>query len=117
MKLWTWIRQRVARLVRWFRRDAPHFRRIVRVDSLPDVPVLAADEVALVVDDSVFKWTVLNCPCGCREQIRVSLMRSHYPHWELNIEPDETITLHPSLWRGTGCRSHFFVRRGKVEWC
>ncbi|MDM9644782.1 DUF6527 family protein [Rhizobium sp. S163] len=26
-------------------------------------------------------------------------------------------TLHPSVWRNSGCRSHFWVRRGRIAWC
>ena len=117
MKIFSWFATRFSRLRRWFRRDQPKYRRIIRVDSLPDVPALADDEIALVVDGAAPKWVVLNCPCGCQEQIRASLMRSHYPHWELQIEGDESVTLHPSLWRASGCGSHFFLRRGKVQWC
>ncbi|MGO9953726.1 MAG: DUF6527 family protein, partial [Dissulfurispiraceae bacterium] len=23
----------------------------------------------------------------------------------------------PSVWRKTGCRSHFFIIKGRVKWC
>jgi hypothetical protein len=26
-------------------------------------------------------------------------------------------TLRPSVWLRTGCRSHFWIRDGRVEWC
>ncbi|WP_425373246.1 DUF6527 family protein, partial [Klebsiella pneumoniae] len=26
-------------------------------------------------------------------------------------------TLYPSIWRTTGCRSHFWVRIGRIHWC
>lgn len=30
---------------------------------------------------------------------------------------DPSITLQPSVWRKIGCRSHFFLRRGLIQWC
>lgn len=30
---------------------------------------------------------------------------------------DGTVSIKPSGWRQKGCRSHFFLKRGQIEWC
>jgi len=33
------------------------------------------------------------------------------------LDAFERPSLKPSIWLQGGCRSHFWVRRGRVEWC
>lgn len=63
-------------------------------------------------------WQVeLVCPCGCNEKIVLPVNESTSPRWDLKILNHRTPTLHPSVWRSKGCKSHFFLRNGKVIWC
>ncbi|WP_425525696.1 DUF6527 family protein [Xanthomonas campestris] len=55
------------------------------------------------------------CPCGCGEVIELSLSPESRNFWKLAVEAGRP-TLHPSVWRKTGCGSHFWVRRGRVQW-
>ncbi|MER9141803.1 DUF6527 family protein [Mesorhizobium sp. M0871] len=57
------------------------------------------------------------CPCGCRRVLHMNLLADERPCWRLTRHDDGTTTLHPSVWRTTGCGSHFWFRRGRVEWC
>jgi hypothetical protein len=57
------------------------------------------------------------CPCGCKEVINLNLLKTVRPRWSVKEHPDRTVTLTPSVWRQKGCRSHFFLRRGRIEWC
>ncbi|WP_436231260.1 DUF6527 family protein [Caballeronia sp. LjRoot29] len=57
------------------------------------------------------------CPCGCGEVIELNLLKQARPCWSAEEHPDGTISLVPSVWRQRGCRSHFFLRRGGIEWC
>jgi hypothetical protein len=59
---------------------------------------------------------VMVCPCGCGEHIHLNLVRKYRPAWSYKLEK-KTITLSPSINRTAGCRSHFFVRSGRIEWC
>ncbi|MDP2762640.1 MAG: DUF6527 family protein [Sideroxyarcus sp.] len=71
----------------------------------------------LLLRDGGEDWCVgLKCPCGCRQRIELPLIKEANPRWKLRVEPDGTPTLVPSVWLQDGCRSHFFVRCGKVEW-
>jgi len=71
----------------------------------------------LLLRDGGEDWCVgLRCPCGCGQRIELPLIQEANPRWKLRIELDGTPTLVPSIWLQDGCRSHFFVRGGKVEW-
>ena len=53
---------------------------------------------------------------GCADPIQLSLNPEGHPRWALRMSWDRAATLSPSVWRRAGCRSHFFLRRGEVEW-
>lgn len=57
------------------------------------------------------------CPCECGEVIQLNLLTGQRPRWSLTEHEDGTATLHPSVWRHVGCKSHFFLRTGLVSWC
>ena len=63
-------------------------------------------------------WAVgFSCPCGCRKRLELLLIAEALPNWKLTIDSSDKPTLHPSIWLKSGCRSHFWLRRGKVIWC
>ena len=55
------------------------------------------------------------CPCGCDSIIELNLLEDSKPLWKYNID-NKKITISPSVWRKIGCKSHFFIRTGKVHW-
>jgi hypothetical protein len=57
------------------------------------------------------------CPCGCGDVIELNLLKRARPCWGVQEHSDGTITLAPSVWRQKGCRSHFILRRGRIDWC
>ena len=62
-------------------------------------------------------WCVgMRCPCGCRQRVELALIPEASPRWYLQVDQRKRPTLHPSVWLREGCRSHFFVRAGKVAW-
>jgi hypothetical protein len=59
---------------------------------------------------------VMNCPCGCRDEIVINLDdRVGFP-WRL-YQDSRGLTLFPSVWRESGCRSHFIVWHDAVLMC
>jgi hypothetical protein len=48
--------------------------------------------------------------------IQLNLLPDAEPLWSLTKHRDGTVTLSPSIWRQKGCRSHFFIRKGQIEW-
>jgi hypothetical protein len=39
------------------------------------------------------------------------------PRWDIALDKKGRVSLHPSVWRRIGCRSHFLVRAGRIVWC
>ena len=60
---------------------------------------------------------MMACPCGCGSPIWLDLVPGHGPSWMAKAGAGGVATLDPSVWRTDGCRSHFVLRRGKVQWC
>ena len=103
-----WRRLRIARSV-------AAARVTVFVEELPDV---VDPRTVYVVGEGHHLWFVaLVCPCGCGETLQMSLHTEGRPRWRLMRHRDGTVSLRPSVWRRTNCRSHFFLRRGRIEWC
>lgn len=105
------------RVVSWFQSLLPFQRRWrpVDVDEVPDE--LQHCKVYLVLEDEMVWQAVMTCPCGCRATIQLCCLPNTRPRWSYRNERDGTITLHLSVWRNTGCRSHFFLRYGRIVWC
>ena len=97
---------------RWF--VQPDRLRTVRVQELPD----SIERATLyVVGEGHHLWSVaLQCPCRCRTVIQVNLLPNAEPRWSLTKHHDGSVTLCPSIWRQKGCTSHFFIRKGRIEW-
>lgn len=89
--------------------------KVVEGDSLPkDLPYR---DITLARDDEE-DWCVgMRCPCSCGQTIELLLVREASPRWSLKIGRDGLPTLSPSVWLQTGCRSHFWLKRGRIHWC
>lgn len=59
----------------------------------------------------------LKCPCGCGQTLHLRFFGARHPRWELQTDARRMATLTPSVWRQTGCHSHFILRHGKIRWC
>src|SRR5580704_6782227 len=69
---------------------------------------------AVLVERGLLRGIVLSCPCGCGESLPINLDSRAGPAWRLYGDPSKGITLFPSVWRESGCRSHFIVWRGRI---
>lgn len=89
--------------------------RVIQGDSLP--LKLPRRRVILARDDDE-NWCVgFLCPCGCGRKIELLLIEEAEPRWTLVSDISAPVTLAPSVWLADGCRSHFFVRGGRIRWC
>lgn len=89
--------------------------QIVAGDSLP--AVLPKRDLVLARDGDE-DWCVgMRCPCGCGMNIELLVVPEAKPRWDLAIDSMQRPTLMPSVWVHRGCRSHFWLRNGRVEWC
>lgn len=104
-------------LRRWWRR----LRRVKRVGratfvaSTGEVPGLTPGQLAVVGPADGPKWALIGCPCRCGETLWVNLMPGTGRRWRLDVGADRAVTLAPSL-DVTTCGSHFWVRRGRIDW-
>jgi len=89
--------------------------RSVRVEDLPDQP---DSFVVYIAGEGPNVWAAgLVCPCGCKEIIELNLMTQVRPRWRVTEHKNGTVSLEPSVWRRSGCRSHFILRDGLIHWC
>jgi hypothetical protein len=69
---------------------------------------------------------LLSCPCGCGEEFPINLDSRAGPAWRLYLDPragsgwrfyekrPTGLSLFPSVWRESGCRSHYIIWRNNI---
>jgi Family of unknown function (DUF6527) len=96
------------------RKTAASRLRVQRVEEFPDVP---APGVLYAVGEGPHIWFAgMLCPCGCGDFLKLSLLEESRSFWTLVIHRNGSATLWPSVVREVGCKSHFNLRRGRIEW-
>lgn len=89
--------------------------RIVEGDSLPSR--IPRHDIVLAREGDE-DWCVgMRCPCGCGKSIELLLIRDVMPRWDLEIDRKGLPSLKPSIWLAHGCRSHFWLKHGRIHWC
>src|SRR4051812_22851407 len=71
--------------------------------------------LAVVVRDTP-RAALFDCPCGCGDLVIINTDPRSGPAWRIRVDATGA-TLMPSVWRTTGCRSHFIVWRSSIWWC
>jgi hypothetical protein len=84
-------------------------------DCLPDN--LKLKTLYVVHENGAFEQAAMLCPCACGQILHMNLLQDERPCWKVTHHSDGTASLHPSVWRKKGCRSHFWFQRGNVQWC
>ena len=106
----------VARLRRWLA-DLLGTHRGLRTEIVQDFPAAFDPSRVYLVSEGKVPWSAaLLCPCGCSAEIRLSLVKNDRPRWRVKRHLNGKVTLHPSVHRRKGCRSHFFLKRGRIVW-
>jgi hypothetical protein len=83
-----------------------------------DDPEVLAPLRVYIIGEGRHRWkAMMRCPCGCDDIIQLSLHKSGRPRWTATTHLDGRITLRPSVWKLTGCRSHFILERGRIIDC
>ena len=91
-------------------------RKIARISSGTLPKVLPSRDLLLLCENDEMWSVAMSCPCGCRQRVELPLIPEAKPHWRLITDDHRRPTLHPSVWLLEGCRSHFFIRSGKIDW-
>lgn len=108
--LFRWWRQ----IVDWFQPDPAYQVRHIQ-GNLPGK--LNSKTMYLVGEDGFLEHVSMLCPCGCRQIVHLNLLTDERPVWQLVRHQNGKITLHPSIWRKVGCRSHYWIRENRIQWC
>ena len=104
----------------WWRRflEAICPRRALRIIEGDTLPAKLPFRSLVLAREDGEDWCVgLRCPCGCGQRLEMMLLKNVKPRWDVTFDSRGRVTLHPSVWLRTGCRSHFWIRAGKVVWC
>ena len=90
----------------------------LRVDDVEQMPEYADLEPHVLYRCEPYGLTGFLCPCGCG--LNVSIPTKHPEDdrgWSYERHEDGTLTLSPSIEQRGGCKSHYYIRRNRVEWC
>ena len=74
--------------------------------------VRESGDIALV-ERGRLRALICMCPCGCGDVITLNLDRRADKAWAL-YRRGNSISLYPSVWRDSGCESHFVVWSNRV---
>ena len=91
------------------------FQKKYHIKFANNIPELLEKRVVYVIDEQT-KWVmVFSCPCGCEDKIHLNLLEEVSPKWAYTISRRKVIGITPSVNRVRGCKSHFWLRNGKVH--
>jgi len=87
---------------------------IIEADTPPEK--LPWRNLVLAREDNEDWAVAFRCPCGCGKRLELLLIEEAKPNWSISIRKGNKPTLHPSIWLKGGCKSHFWIRNGRVIW-
>lgn len=90
------------------------------VKSVLDMPApedLVPGQAVIVGAAERPKWVTFPCPSGCGTPLLLSLNPDRRPRWKVTRDWLGRPSIAPSVHRADGCRCHFWLKKGKVEWC
>lgn len=89
---------------------------VYKVCKAYDLPESIRKRTAYIIGNQENPWLLaFQCPCGCKNIIQLNLLNDVSPSWSYSIKRKK-ITIWPSIWRKHGCKSHFFLKNGKIRW-
>lgn len=77
-------------------------------------PLLEQPGDAVLIQRGPPRWLLLMCPCGCGEIFPINLDHRAGSAWRLFGSPATGFSVFPSIWMGSGCRSHYIVWRNRI---
>jgi hypothetical protein len=106
----------LQKLRNWYNRLFKKEKRY-KYKYVEDVPDELKPANLYIISNDTFYWQVaMLCPCGCKKTLHLNLIKGNHPKWSFDIDKKKRISLHPSIDRTVGCKSHFWVRKGKIIW-
>jgi uncharacterized protein DUF6527 len=75
---------------------------------------LKAPGDAVLIERGTPRWLLMACPCGCGAELPINLDRRAGKAWRLYKHGNAGLSVYPSVWRDTDCKSHFIIWRGNI---
>jgi len=69
---------------------------------------------AVLIERGRPRLLLLSCPCGCGEHFPINLDARAGPAWRLYRSRNKGLTVYPSVWRESGCFSHYIIWRDNI---
>lgn len=96
------------------RQRRAHLKGIVPAHNEAVALVEEPGDVAIVKRE-ILRSVVMRCPDGCGEVITLNLDPRTDKAWRV-YKSRKGLTLFPSIWRDTGCQSHFVLWNDLISW-
>ena len=90
-----------------------------KIEIIPDNPnpdIIEKNIIYVVGGLKYTKWAYFKCPCGCNDTIMLSLNKHDFPSWSVKQDKFGRASISPSINKLDGCKSHFFIKKGKLKW-
>lgn len=84
------------------------------VKSRGEAPHLTSPGDAVLIERGRPRWLLISCPCGCGEEFPINLDSRAGPAWRLYRNRQSGLSLFPSVWRESGCESHYIIWHNKI---
>lgn len=93
------------------------FRPDIAVELVPERPVRPKPHRLYVTQQQGEPaFGCLVCPCGCGDTLQLRFFGERRPRWSVTWDLRHKPTVTPSVWRQSGCRSHFYLDAGRIRW-
>jgi len=81
-----------------------------------DIPDKYRGNIIYIIGTQNTTWLLtFLCPCGCQAKVHLNLLSSDSPFWNFTIVK-QRISINPSIRSKYGCKSHFWITKGRVRW-
>jgi hypothetical protein len=68
----------------------------------------------VLIERGIPRSLLIVCPCGCGEICTINLDARVGWAWRIKQDPPGRLSLYPSVWRTSGCQSHYVIRDGEI---
>ena len=95
--------------------SSPKFALVQIVQSRAEASgYLKSPGDAVLIQRGRPRWLLLLCPCGCGDELPINLDSRAGPAWRIYGHKKNGTSVYPSVWRDTGCGSHFIIWRDRI---
>lgn len=74
----------------------------------------AEDTIYILGEKNYLYTAAFTCACRNGHIAYLNLHQDEHPFWKVKFHLNGTVTINPSIWYKKGCRSHYFIHKGKI---